>query len=1186
MEHETEVDFEWTKAEKERFDVINQKQTDKQFQIAFCGHFSAGKSTIINEFIGAELLPTSPIPTSANIISIRYGDLAITVHSPVGEKEHWIGSIPWDQVSEWGRDGTGIKEISIYAPLSFLQHDAALYDTPGVDSTDPSHQSITLEALYGMDLIVYVMDYNHVQSETNLYFLKQLSEEKKPLFIIINQVDKHDETELAFTEFDESVQAVFEQWNIQFVNLLYTSMKQKDHALNQFSQFEAKLKAIMHKGRDLAEHSVTRLKQGFYLSQAARLLEEKEEEVEELVDVMREQGLHESQLTKQEELMQEQAQLQQAKQTFIETFEKEWESLFKQVTIFPATTTDLARSWLESMEPSFKMGILFSKKKTEEERTVRLHKLIQETQDKVNRQLVFHLQQSIDQIERHTLTNTEEVDEKIKHLSFQVTADFFSEHVKSGPKNREYVYTFTKERTTAIIRKLRERAYDVLHSLAKGQEQHWYKQLEQVNVQLDGLEEVQAYADQLHHIQQKYNQLMRERKAKADSFKDGGLFDEKLAAAQLESFTSSQEPIQWEPQLTKTEEMEPTEPSVSENLLIEVPSLDKSWIDPLKKRVQAFAENKVLQHERTQLINRMTRVQNQSFVISLFGAFSAGKSSFANALLGEQVLPVSPHPTTATISTVMRSDSENANGTARVQVKSTEDIAEEIRVVASKLDVDVTLESLHQWKRQAEQNMTGWQKNYTDYLATLQQSLNETEWQLGQTFAVTHADLQDLVAKEQAACLIHSVTVYQDSDLTTKGLILVDTPGVNSIHGRHTNVAFNQLRKSDAIFYVTYYNHAFSKSDQLFLEQIGKINESFEHDKLYYLINASDLASTSQELQGVKTHVINQLHSLGIKNPRLFAVSSKEGLLAKQQNKVDEYGFSLFEQYLYEQIVQQLETLSIQLLAAEKERYVSKIVESLDYAQKEKHEQQQAREQLLKDVERWKIEIQSSSTQSIERKMKQEATELFLYLRERTGYRMRDDFSEHINVATIRGKGKKEKRSSLEAAIIEWAQEAEYFLEQECKATHIRLDEAMNRAARKWLETWEKKIQQERHSFYVQVDTKVSETDNHVPECQLTINPKDYTSFYANDKAFFEGQEIRVLKEKLIHDGAEVASVILLKEEELTMTHIYSSMTRIERQIKDELVQVLEREIDQLDMLTNEKTMIILQKELEEIQEK
>ena len=44
-----------------------------RMNIAFCGHFSAGKSTLINQLCGHALLPSSPIPTSANIVSIRNG---------------------------------------------------------------------------------------------------------------------------------------------------------------------------------------------------------------------------------------------------------------------------------------------------------------------------------------------------------------------------------------------------------------------------------------------------------------------------------------------------------------------------------------------------------------------------------------------------------------------------------------------------------------------------------------------------------------------------------------------------------------------------------------------------------------------------------------------------------------------------------------------------------------------------------------------------------------------------------------------------------------------------------------------------------------------------------------------------------------------------------------------------------
>ncbi|MDQ0205963.1 dynamin family protein [Alkalicoccobacillus murimartini] len=1176
MDTQMTTELEWTQAEKDRFLVIEQKQSEKRFQVAFCGHFSAGKSTILNEFIGSEVLPTSPIPTSANIISIQFGELAVLVKTRDGKQEKWEGHIPWEKVGEWGRDGAGIEQVIIYAPLPFLEGDAAVYDTPGVDSTDPTHQSITMEALYSMDLIVYVMDYNHVQSETNLYFLKQLSQEKKPLYIIINQVDKHDESELSFTDFDRSVTTVFDQWNIRSSKIFYTSMKQKEHQHNQFLIFEQELKAIMYQGRELADHSVTRLKQGFYLSQVSRLTEEKEAESEQIVEEMEAKGFHESQLIKQEELLQKREWLQQAKDHFIESFEKEWEALFKQVTLFPATTTDLTRDWLESIEPSFKMGLLFAKKKTEEERALRLQKLIQETQDKVNSQLVFHLQQSLEKVERHTLTNSEQVDQLLENVTFTVTPEFFTDHVKTGTKNREYVYTFTKERTASVVRALRERARDVVLLMTKGQEDHWQTQLKETNEQLLILQDVSFYASKLTEVNKRFEHLIQDCLTQSQQFEDAGVLEEKLAEAKQKTYPVNESvDVEWG--ATRVHEVE------SENIEDDVTDIhtanvyDSEWIKPFHDTLQSYKQTDALQIERTQLLSRINRVQNQTFVISLFGAFSAGKSSFANALLGAHVLPVSPHPTTATVSTVMKPDANHADGTATVQVKSRQELMDEIRMVASKLDEEVTLDTLSDWSLKHTDNIIGWQKTYAEYLLVLKGSLKQTTWQLGQAFEVSHTDLQALIADEQAACLLHSVTVYHDCELTRKGLILVDTPGVNSIHGRHTNVAFTQLRQSDAIFYVTYYNHAFSKTDQLFIEQMGKINESFQTDKLYFIVNASDLASSQRELQGVKEHVKDQLKTLGMKQPRLFAVSSKQGLKAKQINSSVENDFTLFEDYFYQQIVQELIALSYRLLEDEVRRYVNKCEESITYARSEKDEQVRTRNQLAEDIKRWSADIDHSSTKPIVSKLKQEAAQLFLFLRERIGYRLRDEFSEWINVATIRGKGRKEKRFVLEQAIAEWAQEGEYFLEQEGKATYIRLSEALSQACKQWMREWELRLQQHRPTFYVTSELEGIEMVPENTSYSLAIQPTSYSSLYTTDKAFFEGQQIRTLKEQLISDGTDSASVILLKDEEHAIYQVDARMNELENMVKQKLKQALERELQQLDALTHEKVI----KELE-----
>src|SRR5690606_25810044 len=62
----------------------------------------------------------------------------------------------------------------------------------------------------------------------------------------------------------------------------------------------------------------------------------------------------------------------------------------------------------------------------------------------------------------------------------------------------------------------------------------------------------------------------------------------------------------------------------------------------------------------------------------LFGAFSAGKSSFANALMGKHALPVSPNPTTATINKITFPTDEHQHGTVLVKIKSTNQLLDDI----------------------------------------------------------------------------------------------------------------------------------------------------------------------------------------------------------------------------------------------------------------------------------------------------------------------------------------------------------------------------------------------------------------------------------------------------------------------------------------------------------------------------
>src|SRR5699024_12301638 len=81
----------------------------------------------------------------------------------------------------------------------------------------------------------------------------------------------------------------------------------------------------------------------------------------------------------------------------------------------------------------------------------------------------------------------------------------------------------------------------------------------------------------------------------------------------------------------------------------------------------------------------------------------------------------------------------------------------------------------------------------------------------------------------------------------------------------HTNVAFDYIKEADAILYVTYYNHAITKGDRDFLIQLGRVKESFEMDKMFFIVNASDLAESQDDLKLVVDYVSDQLLQFGIR---------------------------------------------------------------------------------------------------------------------------------------------------------------------------------------------------------------------------------------------------------------------------------------------------------------------------------
>src|SRR6476620_4157471 len=92
---------------------LGEKLEKREFTIAFCGHFSAGKSTMINTVIGEKLLPSSPIPTSANLVRVKSGEEYAKVFFKKDQPRLYLAPYDYELVKNFCKDGDQIEEIEI-----------------------------------------------------------------------------------------------------------------------------------------------------------------------------------------------------------------------------------------------------------------------------------------------------------------------------------------------------------------------------------------------------------------------------------------------------------------------------------------------------------------------------------------------------------------------------------------------------------------------------------------------------------------------------------------------------------------------------------------------------------------------------------------------------------------------------------------------------------------------------------------------------------------------------------------------------------------------------------------------------------------------------------------------------------------------------------------------------------------
>lgn len=163
---------------------------DGTYFVAFVGHYSAGKSRLINNLLDRDLLPLGVAETTPLLTYIRYGereearvhycDAAVQVIPVEQVKELRQGSSAWDLDK--------LEYIEIFLPEECLRGGMIFVDTPGANTVIERHRRLLSDSLALASKVVYVA--GHAISAVDEDMLETLAERGLDLSFVRTHFDE------------------------------------------------------------------------------------------------------------------------------------------------------------------------------------------------------------------------------------------------------------------------------------------------------------------------------------------------------------------------------------------------------------------------------------------------------------------------------------------------------------------------------------------------------------------------------------------------------------------------------------------------------------------------------------------------------------------------------------------------------------------------------------------------------------------------------------------------------------------------------------------------------------------------------------------------------------------------------------------------------------------------------------
>ncbi|MCB9591929.1 MAG: dynamin family protein [Sandaracinaceae bacterium] len=164
-------------------------ELDRPLVLAILGEFNAGKSTLVNAFVGADVAPTGILPTTATLNLLRSGaEKLVRLVRRDGTTREGL----WTQLKsmlEDAEEGGLVDHVEIVLPSELLER-VWILDTPGSNAPVPEHEALAAEALRRADAALWIFDSGQAGKATEGKILSAIRASRRHVVGALNKVDR------------------------------------------------------------------------------------------------------------------------------------------------------------------------------------------------------------------------------------------------------------------------------------------------------------------------------------------------------------------------------------------------------------------------------------------------------------------------------------------------------------------------------------------------------------------------------------------------------------------------------------------------------------------------------------------------------------------------------------------------------------------------------------------------------------------------------------------------------------------------------------------------------------------------------------------------------------------------------------------------------------------------------------